>query len=131
VTASAQRSDEGFTLIEVVVALAILGMSLTLLFAIFSESLARERKNEVRGQERALAQSLLQRALLEPVRNESGMTDQGFAWRVAYAPYGSQDDTRSWPNSAWELTVIVGDSSGAANRVTLHTLRLGAKEPLQ
>jgi general secretion pathway protein I len=131
VTVRGHRTDEGFTLIEVVVALAILGMALTLLFAIFSQSLSRERKNEIRGQERALAQSLLQRALLEPVRNESGTSDDGLVWQVVYAPYGSQDDTRSWSNSAWQLTVVVGDNSGANNRVTLRTLRLGAKEPLQ
>lgn len=128
----AQQSDDGFTLLEVVVALAILGLSLTVLFAIFSQSVARTRSDETRENERVLAQSLLQRALLqEAVPESSSGREYGLSWRIDVIPFGGEDDTHNWPQSAKEVVVTVARTGHPGDHVTLRTLRLGPKERVE
>jgi general secretion pathway protein I len=55
----------GFTLIEVVIALAILGLSLGVLYGALENALARTRRDERLSEGTLVAQSLLSRAGLE------------------------------------------------------------------
>lgn len=127
-----RAGEGGFTLIEVIVALAILGLSLTVLFAIFSQSIARIRVNETRESERLLAQSLLQRTMLsDPIPADSAGRTDGFLWHVHIAPFGSEDDAHNWPQSAHEVTVTVAREGHPGDHVTLSTLRLGPKERVE
>jgi len=125
-------SDAGFTLLEIVVALAILGLSLTVLFGIFSQNVARTHLNEVRAEERALASSLLlsSEATVAPT-NSTGRTPSGLVWRVGSVPYGSSDDEQNWPQAVSEITVTVARAGDLRTSVTLRTLKLVPKAPAQ
>lgn len=125
--------EKGFTLLEVVVALAILGLSLGVLFGIFSQSVARTHANTMRENERLLAATLLQQALRPdhiPADN-SGRTDNGLVWQLRAFPFGSEDDTHNWPESAIKVVVTVSRSDQPGDHVTLSTLRLGPKERVE
>jgi len=66
------RRDRGFTLIEVVVAFAILGLSLSVLYGTFSNSIARTRQDASLSEATLLAQSLLNRAAAETTEFTEG-----------------------------------------------------------
>ena len=121
-------ANSGFTLLEIVVALAILGVSLTVLFGIFSQNVARTHRNETRAEEGALANSLLLRAETAASSTDStGRTASGFVWRVASRPYGSRDDEKNWPEALSEIVVTVARADDPRVVVTLHTLKLVPK----
>lgn len=56
------RRMSGFTLLEVVIAFAILGLSLSALYGVFASSLSRVRRNAQLSEGTLIAQSLLARA---------------------------------------------------------------------
>lgn len=120
--------EQGFTLIEVLVALTILAISLTVLFSIFGHSLARHNETQSRMAARAIASSLLAQAevakSLSPGES-TGSVKPDLSWRLNVLPYGSQKDQESWPGTAVEIsaTVTWGDR-GPGQTLTLSTLRL-------
>jgi len=124
--------ESGFTLIEVLVALTILAISLTILFSVFGHSLARHAETQSRMAARAVASSLLAQAeaanFLSPGET-TGSIQPDLSWRLKVIPYGSQKDQESWPGTAVEIsaTVTWGDH-GAGQTLTLSTLRLLPKE---
>ena len=124
----AKSSDQGFTLIEVMVALTILAISLTVLFSIFGHSLARHAESQSRMAARAVASSLLAQAeaarTLSPGES-TGNVKPDLSWTLRVFPYGSQKDQESWPGSAVEIsaTVTWGDH-GPGQTLTLSTLRV-------
>ena len=125
-------SEAGFTLLEIAVALAILGLALTVLFSIFSQNVARTHVNEVRAQERALADSLLLHAEGEVSAGDSaGRTKAGLVWRVTSAPYGGSDDAKAWPQPLSQIVVTVGRTNDPREGITLRTLKLVPKAPAQ
>lgn len=121
-------SDEsGFTLIEVLVALVILGLSVGGVLAAIANglSLAHRGKGELAAS--ALAQSLLDRVGRDlPLEDgeRSGLAEDGLNWRLTVAPYGAPRDREAWPLAAKSVTVAVG-------AVRLTTLRLAAREQAQ
>ncbi len=80
-----QQRTRGFTLIEMVIALAILGISLTVLFSAFENSLSRTRHDARLSEATLLAESLLSRA--------------GTEW-----PLGTGAHTGEWQSFAYELS---------------------------
>jgi general secretion pathway protein I len=124
------QADAGFTLLEIVVALAILGLSLTVLFGIFSQNVARTHLNETRAEERALANSLLLRAeTKDSAVDDSGSTASGLVWRVTAVPYGNHDEEKNWPEALSQIIVTVARADDPRTSVTLRTLKLVAKAP--
>jgi len=124
--------DAGFTLLEIIVALAILGLSLTVLFGIFSQSITRTHFNETRAAERALAASLLAQATSPDAAatDSAGKTQSGLVWRISFAPYGNHDDAKNWPHGVSEVTVRVARADAPnTSAVILRTLKLVPKEP--
>jgi len=59
------RRMSGFTLLEVIIAFAILGLSLSALYGVFANALARTRRDAQLNEGTLIAQSLLARAGLE------------------------------------------------------------------
>ncbi len=121
--------DSGFTLLEIVVALAILGLSLTVIFGIFSQSIARNRSNDVGAGERAFAASLLAEEMATdraPVAS-AGRASGDLNWRIDVAPFGSGDDAQAWPQKLEQVTVTVWRSDIAGPPVALRTLRIVPK----
>jgi len=125
--------ERGFTLIEVLVALTILAVSLTVLFGIFGHALARNQESQSRMAARTLAASLLAQAESAPslsVGAVTGRTAPDLAWRIDVRPYGTDEDLQAWPGQAAEISATVAwGARGPGQTLTLSTLRLLPKRP--
>ena len=118
------RSQNGFTLLEVLIAFAIAALALTALAETAGAGLG---STVVAGQtEEALsrARSHLVAAALHPLPGETtGDDGGGFAWRVAVRPVAVAEKS---PAALYEITAEISWPGRGANRtVRLSTLRLG------
>ncbi len=87
---------KGFTLLEVLVALAVLGSVLTTVFGVFSSGLRSLSQSDDRLTLALIAESLLNRADLDLTRAESevsGSMPDGVRWRVTRRPYAASQAT--------------------------------------
>lgn len=124
---SESEAQSGFTLIEVLVALSILGISLGVLLAIFLQGLDRARESRSEAAARVLAQSLLVQARSEanPGMGGSAGKSAGFLWHLQIAPYGSAADRSAWQQSPAQIVATVSwRGDGGMRSITLSTLRL-------
>jgi len=114
------KAEAGFTLVEMIVALVILGISFGVLLAAFSAHMDRMALGQSQDRARQLAASLLAsgRDVGMPAR---GQTPDGFAWKISTAPYGTDADHTAWRFAAERVTVTV---TWNAHRVSLSTLRV-------
>jgi general secretion pathway protein I len=122
------RADAGFTLLEVIVALAILALSLGVIFQTVSNAIGRTAQSEAFTHARLLAQSLLAQVGHEIPAGAAEMTGedgQGRRWRLQQTPYGDQDDRAHRRVSVVEVSAEVLWGHGtSAHSMTLTTLRL-------
>lgn len=120
--------DNGFTLMEVLVALAILAMSLGVLLGIFSQALDRVREGQIKASANNLAKTLLLRAeTADPseIKDASGVSDPELRWRIHIQDYGSEQDRTNWPQRAVQVSTIVSwEDHGRDRSITLSTMRL-------
>ncbi|MGH6876413.1 MAG: type II secretion system protein [Rhizomicrobium sp.] len=120
-------SQEGFTLIEVLVALTILSISLGVLLAVFTQGLDRARESGNEAAARVLAQSLLvqARTAANPTVGSSAGKSVGLIWRLQVLPYGSADDRAAWQENAAQIVATVSwRGDGGMRSISLSTLRL-------
>jgi len=125
------KGEAGFTLVEVIVALAILALGLSVLLGSISGSL-RQTANATRMAEAgALAQSLLAEVGTDlPIKSEerSGEFPNGYRWHLKMLPYGGVNEREEWPVGAYQISTEVEWEDGANRRsYALTTLRLGPK----
>lgn len=119
--------QSGFTLIEVVVSLAILALSLGVLYESFGGSLRRTAT--VQHQESAwlTAQSILSEVrggrFVEPGIRK-GATPDGLKWESRINLHDAQIDEHS-PIKAFEVTIEVSWGSRPAQRVRLESIQTG------
>jgi len=118
----------GFTLVEIIVALAILALSLNVILPAISDGLWRTAEAEAQAEAASLARSLLAQAGSAVALNEgaaAGQFENGFRWRLQATPYDGADQTM--PVRAFKVTAEVswGDPP-REHSVALSTLRLGA-----
>jgi general secretion pathway protein I len=122
------RSQSGFTLVETLVALAIVGLSFAVLFKIISDNLDRTRHARDETVAASLVQSLLAQAQSGTPRPgaASGTFDGGYAWRLQVSPApGARMD---WPVDAMTIAATVSwREGGEAQSRTLTTLRVVPK----
>ena len=116
----------GFTLVEVVVALAILALTFTFAYRAMSGGLGRLADDGAAEQAVLVARSQLARigsdiALADG--ETDGRAEGGFAWRIVITPYG-----RPAGGLAGHRVVvdILWRGGTTARRVRLETVRLGA-----
>ncbi len=132
IRARLRDAAEGFTLIEMIVALAILSISLGVLFGAFSQDMDRQRLNRAQLGARLLAQALLDQSAVsdaQTIGNRHGVAPDGLSWTVAAAPYGGPDDRKAWRAAPARVTATVEWSfDGCPHRVTLTTLRFLHKD---
>ncbi|MBZ4193682.1 MAG: type II secretion system GspH family protein [Candidatus Contendobacter sp.] len=130
------RRQRGFSLLEVLVAFAILSVSLGVLLQVFATGLRNVGLSDDYSQATLYAQSILaamgrETPLSEGVR--SGPVNDRLSWRSTVSAYaeGLPDPEKSRVR-AYRVSVEVYWPGWVQNRaVTLETLRLAAVEPPQ
>lgn len=125
--AASRRRGSGFTLVEVVVAFAVLAITFTTLYEVLGSSL--HRASEVERYERAVmsAQSLLAEAsAIAKLREDttSGKTPDGMLWERQIEPYDVGRPLQS-ELKPFLVTVTVHWGSRAAQTLQLQTILLG------
>ncbi|MBV8755029.1 MAG: prepilin-type N-terminal cleavage/methylation domain-containing protein [Hyphomicrobiales bacterium] len=116
----------GFTLVEIIVALAILALSLNVILPTMSDALWRTGEAEAQAEAASLACSLLAQAgTAVPLAGgeASGQFENGFRWQLRITPYGLGD--QAMPLRAYKVVAAVfwGDARREYS-VALTTLRL-------
>ncbi|HHH38725.1 MAG TPA: type II secretion system protein [Sedimenticola sp.] len=123
--------QQGFSLLEVLVAFAILSLSLGILFQIFSTSVRGTLVSEGYNQALIVARSTLARVGRETALEEGaleGEVDGIYHWQLRMTPYaeeGAQEGPAPGPAKAYRVAVTVAWKAGQkTRRVKLETLRL-------
>lgn len=132
---------DGFTLLETLVALAILGMALGSSISVFSDSLSRSRHAAMEAEAAGIAQAVLDQigdtipTKKSPIKSEdaqlkmvSGM-DPKFRWRVDLEPYNLKklgDDTAV--KAAYVVVEVAWYESQHPWFLTVRSLRVGLKD---
>jgi general secretion pathway protein I len=128
------RRSAGFTLVEVLVALTILAISMTVLMSVIATNLDRAREVRDENNAAALLQSLLAQtgtSLSVAPGETSGEFPNGFRWHLDIEPYGTPDERAGWPAEAVTITGTVSWQDGTSTHAkTLTTLRV-LPEPAQ
>jgi general secretion pathway protein I len=131
VDAEQRQGADGFTLVEVIAALAILSLSLVVLFSSLSEGFHNQQKAKTLSEATTLAQSLLARVGPElPLRpgENSGALPGHYRWTMQIAPFGTPADQQQWPVAAYRVSVEIFENANSSDPIfTLTTLRLGEK----
>jgi general secretion pathway protein I len=121
-----RRSRRGFTLIEVLVALAVVAASITAIGAVVAVSMRGTRQIDqrltFRETLRAIATSLPDRRDLD-VGSSSGTT-AGFRWRIDVAPFiANMVDPRA--PAPWQpQSVVITVQSPSGQMLQVNTIRL-------
>lgn len=122
------KRQRGFTLLEVIVAFAILSLLIGVLYQTFAQTIVGADRAQKRQAALQLAQSVL---ASWGKQNEAaagiteGIDDAGMRWRVEATPYVEPSRQAPWPVPAFDVHVSVSWGSSAAERVELRSLELG------
>ena len=124
------RTQRGFTLLEVLAAVAILGMALTVIMQLFSANL-----QGIAASDDYLAASMAAEAKMREViargdfseQGWSETTNEGYQTDVSIRP-ALEERTESLPVALHEITLSFRFESGSKERtITLRTLRAAAR----
>nr|WP_281782178.1 prepilin-type N-terminal cleavage/methylation domain-containing protein [Lysobacter auxotrophicus] len=133
---SLSSHQRGYTLLEVIVAFALLAMALTLLLGILSGSARQVRQSADAGRAAMYAQSLMDQVgvgerLAGSERN--GEFEQGrYRWRLRVSPWRDPAIAASGQPMAlggpelFEITLAMQWGDGPGQRLQLRTLRIAA-----
>ncbi|HEX6436676.1 MAG TPA: prepilin-type N-terminal cleavage/methylation domain-containing protein [Candidatus Binatia bacterium] len=132
-TTTGCASRRGFTLLEVVVAMAIVGLGVVTLLEIFSSGLqlgarSRDRTEAVAYGRQVMDQFLARRTVAEGT--EQGQIGESSRWQLQVQPVRSVEGLtlgKDWELKDIALEIFVPES-GRERRVELRTLRLVKKE---
>jgi general secretion pathway protein I len=135
------KHNQGFSLLEVLVAFAILGISLGVLLRIFSTGMQATTLSEEYTHATSLAESKLatigvETPYIEGV--EEGKFDGKYAWRTTIFPYeqlGNEEKLGAGFNNPMNQPALLygvkvevfWESAGKTRTVALETLRLASK----
>ena len=133
------NGQRGYTLIEVLVAFAVLALALTLLLGTLSGATRQVRWAADAGRASLYAQSLLAEVgvgeALQPGRLDGAFEDGRFRWELEVVPYS--DPSRAsqplvdpfMPQLLQLRLVIAWGDGGAAERLVIDSLRLVQPDP--
>jgi prepilin-type N-terminal cleavage/methylation domain-containing protein len=120
---------KGFTLLEVVVAMAIVGLGVVTVMEIFSLGLRLGTKSSERTETVAIGRQVFDRILLRTNPGEgfeSGSLAQGYQWQLSTSRF--KVDGALSLSTPWELKEINLSIRGGDRQVELTTLRLVREE---
>lgn len=117
-------SERGFTLIEALASVLILSVALAALMPTMVDGLRRIDYSNERMLAAEIAQSLLDRAGVDPdLRATEGGAEGGFSWRVEKFPFGQSSDREAWIYDPQRILVTITWGGGAhsiqVSRLTL------------
>lgn len=124
-----RRSRGGFTLLEVLIAFAILAFAMTALMQAFSQGL----RGQVAAEDYAAGIMLARSKMAEvgpiiPIAEgeRTGELTNGWQWRVVVLPYGGEDDASVESDALHLYEVQVAIERNKAPLADLRSLRVGA-----
>jgi general secretion pathway protein I len=127
----AMGAENGFALVEVIVAFAILSLTLIVLYQGAGEQARSARHIAAKTEGLAIAQSLLASVGYDlPLLNgvQHGRTPGGYHWALDISPYTSQQSGQSNPlKGYWVEVSVAGDQSGVS-LIVLRTIKLGLSD---
>ena len=122
----------GFTLLEVVVAMAIVGLGVTTLFEIFSLGLRLGTRSSERTEATAYSRQAIDELLIRQRLNdggEEGSIGGSYRWSVQVKPFQNDDPFSSTGWDLKEITLQMRYREGEREReLELKTLRLVKKK---
>jgi|GEM_PF-1879966 len=123
--------EDGFTLVEMIVAMTMLSAGLGLAFAMIGNGLSRTASAQHMADASSLAQSLMARVgtefAIKPEQHQ-GTDLNGYGWRVSLEPYGEPTGAADSPVALYSAsTEVEWDDHGARRSYRLRTLRLGPR----
>jgi general secretion pathway protein I len=124
------RRMHGFTLIEVVIAFAILGLALAALYGAFANALARTQHDAHFREGTMIVQSLLSRAGSELPSAQHTYRDKwnGYAYEVIQEPLGAPDSPSAFTQPTVRVTAKVWWTEGEKSRdIEISTVKLLSK----
>jgi len=123
--------DAGFTLVEVIVALAMMSAGLTILLSMMSSGLAHVASAQKMAEAGALARSLMARVGTEfaiKAGQRDGEYPDGYRWHLKLLPYGDGKDAGDSPVALYTVSAeIEWNDHDATRSYKLDTLRLGPR----
>lgn len=123
--------EAGFTLVEVIVALAMLSAGLILVLGLISSSIGRAASAERMVEAGLMARSLLAEVgTYLPIRSEDlkGKYSNGYRWHLKMRPYGDVEKRDEAPVELYTISTEVEWGEGGERRAyTITTLRLGPR----
>jgi general secretion pathway protein I len=124
------KGEAGFTLVEVIVALAMLSLGLSVLLAMISSGLGRTASAGRMAEAGSLAQSLLAEVGTElPIKTEerNGLFSDGYRWHLTMRLYDNTKEREERPIGLYQISAEIAWDEGTERRsFTLSTLRFGA-----
>jgi general secretion pathway protein I len=131
----ARRQQAGFTLVEVIVALAMLSIGLTVLLGLISSSLRQAADAERMAEAGSLAQSLMAEIGVDlpiSLQERDGHFANGYRWHLKMSPYGNAQEQEEWPIGVYTISAEVEWRDSERRRsYALTTLRLGPRQVRQ
>ncbi len=117
--------DRGFTLLEVIVAIAILGMGIVMVMQLFSAGLRSGRLSREYSMAVLHAREKMEEMLIEPAQG-TGEFDDGYQWQTGVSGYNAAD---SDDLKLLKITVRVSwPETGKDRAVELVTLKAESEE---
>jgi type II secretory pathway pseudopilin PulG len=126
------KDEAGFGLVEVIAALAIFTLSLSVLLGLISDGLWRTARAATQAEALSLARSLLaQVGTAVPLREgqTAGVLADGLRWRLQLEPFADAADREQPPVAAYKVSVeVTWNDVGQRQSLALATLRLAPAE---